>query len=74
MKSESDIGNVGNDSFNAIATSFNLSIDDWHFVTVFRIIDRCRAGNIDNGTWAIHHFESCGLWNQVLSISAPAEE
>jgi hypothetical protein len=56
MKSESDIGNVGNDCFNAIATSFNLSIDDWHFVTVFGIVHRCRAGDIDNGTWAMHHF------------------
>lgn len=54
-----DGGNVGNGGLDSVAGTFDFPIDGRHPVTVLRIIDRCSAGDVDDGSSANRHGGQC---------------
>jgi hypothetical protein len=59
MQAQGYIRNVVDNRFDTISRSFNLSIDGWHFVTIFRIIDRCHSSDINDGSFRKRHGDTC---------------
>mmetsp|Transcript_27831 Transcript_27831/g.49418 ORF Transcript_27831/g.49418 Transcript_27831/m.49418 type:complete len:286 (-) Transcript_27831:395-1252(-) len=59
VKTQADIRNVWNDRLDTIATSFDFSVDSWHFVTIFWIVHWSCSRNIDDGSSTNWH--DCNL-------------
>lgn len=55
MQTLSDGRNVGNGGLNPVAGTLDFSKDGWHPVTVFRIIDGRRAGDVDDTSSTNRH-------------------
>ncbi len=58
VQTQSNVGDIGNHSFNTVPTPFYLAKYAGHFVAVGWIFYGCKTGNVDNGSRRSHLFNS----------------